>query len=452
VSEEEPRASHEVERLGPAPPVPAVATEESGPLRRLLGLATIDIGPLKRHRDYRLLFAGQALSFFGAMVTYVALPFQLYHLTGSSLAVGLLSLAELVPLLVTAFIGGALADAVDRRRMLQLAELSLGLATTVLFLNSLLDEPKTWVLFAVAPLMAALDGFQRPALDSMVPRLVSRDELVAASALDSFRGTVGMIAGPAVGGILIATIGLPATYGLDVATCAASVFALALMRAVPPPPDADRPSLGSIVEGMKYAWSRQELLGSYGVDIVAMFFGMPIALFPAIATQYGGAEVLGLLYAAPSVGALLASLTSGWASRVHRHGLAIIWAAASWGIAIAVFGLVSNLWLALGFLGLAGAADMISGVFRGTLWNQTIPDRLRGRLAGIEQVSYSSGPLLGNLEAGVVASLASVRASVVSGGVLCVLGVGLFALALPAFRRYDARVPLTQSAQISERV
>jgi len=222
------------------------------------------------------------------------------------------------------------------------------------------------------------------------------------------------------------------------------------MRAVPPPPDADRPSLGSIVEGMKYAWSREELLGSYGVDIVAMFFGIPMALFPAIATQYGGAEVLGLLYAAPSVGALVASVTSGWASRVHRHGLAIIWAAASWGFAIAVFGLVSNLWVALVFLGLAGAADMISGVFRGTLWNQTIPDRLRGRLAGIEQVSYSSGPLLGNLEAGVVAAIAGVRASVVSGGVLCVVGVGLFALALPAFRRYDART--TPSVSPSEGV
>jgi MFS family permease len=438
---EEPRASHEAERLGPAPPVPAVAVEESGPFRRLLGLATIDIGPLKRHRDYRLLFAGQALSFFGAMVTYVALPYQVYHLTGSSLAVGLLSLAELAPLLVTAFVGGALADAVDRRRLLQLAELALGLATAVLFVNSLLDEPQVWVLFVVAPLMAALDGFQRPALDSMVPRLVSRDELVAASALDSFRGTVGMIAGPAAGGILIASIGLPATYGIDVATYGVSVVALALMRAVPPAPDADRPSVRSIVDGMKYAWSRQELLGSYGVDIIAMFFGMPMALFPAIATKFGGAEVLGLLYAAPSVGALLASLTSGWASRVHRHGLAIIWAAAAWGLAITAFGLAMQLWVALVFLGLAGAADMISGVFRGTLWNQTIPDRLRGRLAGIEQVSYSSGPLLGNLEAGVVASLASVRASVVSGGVLCMIGVGLFALALPAFRRYDARIP-----------
>jgi MFS family permease len=439
--EEEPRASHEGERLGPVPPVPAVAVENTGPLRRLLGLATIDTGPLRRHREYRLLFAGQAFSFFGAMLTYVAVPYQLYQLTGSSLAVGLLSLAELVPLLFTAFIGGALADAVDRRRMLQFAEIALALATVILLFNSLLDEPKVWVLFVVAPLGAALDGFQRPALDSMVPRLVSRDELTAAAALDSLRGEFGMIAGPAVGGVLIATIGLPATFGIDVATSGAAVLSLALMRAVPPPPDAVSPSVKSIVEGMKYAWSRQELLGSYGVDIVAMFFGMPMALFPAIATQYGGAEVLGLLYAAPSVGALVASLTSGWAARVYRHGMAIIWAAAAWGLAILVFGLVTNLWLALFFLGLAGAADMISGIFRGTLWNQTIPDRLRGRLAGIEQVSYSSGPLLGNLESGVVAAIFGVRASVVSGGVLCVAGVGIFALLLPAFRHYDARTP-----------
>ena len=445
MSEDEPRASHEAERLGPVPPVPAVAVEDTGPLRRLVGLTTIDTGPFRRHREYRLLYIGQALSFFGAMLTYVAIPFQVYHLTGSSLAVGLLSLAELVPLLFTALIGGALADAVDRRRMLQFAELALALVTVLLLFNSLLPEPRVWVLFLAAPLGAAFDGFLRPALDSMVPRLVPRDELTAAAALDSLRGEVGMIAGPALGGVLIATIGLPATFGIDVATSGAAVLALGLMRAVPPPPDAVPPSLKSIVEGMKYAWSRQELLGSYGVDMVAMFFGMPMALFPAIAADYGGAEVLGLLYAAPAVGALLASLTSGWASRVHRHGLAIIWAAASWGLAILVFGVVSNLWVAIFFLGLAGAADMISGIFRGTLWNQTIPDRLRGRLAGIEQVSYSSGPLLGNLESGVVAALFGVRASVVSGGLLCVVGVGLFALFLPAFRHYDSRAPLSAS-------
>jgi MFS family permease len=224
-----------------------------------------------------------------------------------------------------------------------------------------------------------------------------------------------------------------------VATFATSLVALRLMRSVPPPADAVRPSLGSIVEGIRYAGSRQELLGTYGVDIIAMFFGMPMALFPAIAEGFGGAGVLGLLYAAPSVGALLATVTSGWVGRVHRHGLAIIVAAGVWGAAIAGFGLAPNLSLALVGLVVAGGADMVSGIFRMTIWNQTIPDRLRGRLAGIEQVSYTSGPLLGNLEAGVVASLASVRASVVSGGVLCVVGVVLMAIALPAFRRYDAR-------------
>jgi MFS family permease len=441
VSEEEPRTTHEAERLGPAPPVPALATEDTGRLRRLLGMAAMDIGPLRRHRDYRMLFAGQALSFFGSMLTYVAIPYQLFQLTGSSLAVGLLSLAELIPLLFTAFLGGALADAVDRRRMLQLAELSAALAVAVLLANSLLESPRVWVIFVVAPLMAAIDGFQRPALDSMIPRLVSREELPAASALDSFRGELGMIAGPAIAGVLIAAVGLPVTYAIDVVSFGASLAALAVMRAMPPPEDADRPSVRSVVDGFRYAWSRQELMGSYGVDIAAMFFAMPIALFPAYAEKFGGAGVLGLLYAAPAVGALVASLTSGWVRHVHRHGIAITWAAASWGAAITLFGLAPNLALALVCLGAAGAADMVSGIFRGTLWNQTIPDRLRGRLAGIEQVSYSSGPLLGNLRAGAMAELVGVRASIASGGIMCVVAVALVASALPVFRHYDARVP-----------
>jgi MFS family permease len=217
------------------------------------------------------------------------------------------------------------------------------------------------------------------------------------------------------------------------------------MRSVPPPLDAPPVSLSSIAEGVRYAWSREELLGTYGVDMIAMFFGMPMALFPAIAERFGGADVLGLLYAAPAVGALLATVTSGWVGRVHRHGLAIVVAASVWGAAIVGFGLAPSLGLALAALAVAGGADMVSGMFRMTIWNQTIPDRLRGRLAGIEQVSYTSGPLLGNLEAGVVASLASVRASVVSGGVLCVVGVVLAAIALPAFRRYDARASRSDS-------
>jgi MFS family permease len=385
---------------------------------------------------------------FGSEVTYVALPFQIYQLTNSTLAVGLMSLAEFVPLMVMAFVGGALSDAFDRRRLIQLAELGSGLAIAVLMVNSLLPHPRVAVLFVVAPVLAALYGILRPSLDALVPRLVTREELPAAAALEGFRGTLGSIAGPALAGVIIAGAGLPVAYALDAATFGASLVALWFMRAVPPPPDAPPVSLSSIAEGVRYARSRQELVGTYGVDIIAMFFGMPMALFPAIAKGFGGAEVLGLLYAAPAVGSLLATVTSGWVARVHRHGLAIILAAATWGIAIIGFGLAPNLALALVGLVIAGGADMVSGIFRMTIWNQTIPDRLRGRLAGIEQVSYTSGPLLGNLEAGVVASLASIRASVVSGGVLCVIGVALAAIALPVFRRYDARTTRTDSPPV----
>jgi MFS family permease len=429
----------EAERLAPAPPVP-----EPGRVRSFLQLATIDVGPLRRHRDFRLLFAGQGVSFFGSMITYVALPYQAYQLSGSSLVVGLLSLAELAPLLVTAFIGGALADAFDRRRLVQVAELGLALCAGVLVLNSLLGEPRLWVLFAVGAAMAALDGLQRPPLDALIPRLVDRHELLAASALDSLRGNVGMVAGPAVAGVLIAVLGLPLTYTIDLATFGASLVALSLMRAVPPPPGADRPSLRGIVEGFRYAKSRPELVGTYGVDLIAMFFGMPLALFPAFAEELGGAGALGLLYAAPSIGSLVATATSGWTRRVHRHGVAVIWAAAGWGVAVTALGFAPNLGLAVLALALAGGADMISGIFRSTIWNTTIPDHLRGRLAGIEQVSYSAGPLLGNVEAGVVAAFAGLRGSIVSGGVLCVVGVAAAALALPAFRRYDAREQLAR--------
>ena len=316
----------EAGRLGPAPPVP-----EPGRVRAVLRLAAIDFGPLRRHRDFRLLFVGMGVSNFGSMITYVALPYQVYQLTGSSLAVGLMSLAELGPLLVTSFVGGALADAFDRRRLVQLAELLLAVCAGVLGLNSWLWDPRVWILFVVGAAMAGLDGIQRPPLDALIPRLVDRDELMAASALDSFRANLGWVAGPAVAGVLIAVLGLPLTYLIDVATFGVSLVALGLMRAVPPPPGADRPSLRGIVESFRYAMGRPELVGTYGVDMIAMFFGIPIALFPAFAEEFGGAGALGLLYAAPSVGALLATATSGWTGRIHRHGLAVCWAAAGWG-------------------------------------------------------------------------------------------------------------------------
>ena len=407
-------------------------------LRRLIATIAMDVGPLRRHRDFRLLFTGQIVTFLGSMVTYVALPYQAYQLSGSALIVGLLGIAEFAPLIAAALLGGALADAHDRRRMLQLTELGFAAATGVLVINALSPDPQLWVLFVVASVMATIDGLQRPSLEALTPRLVERDELPAASALSSFRMNVGMVVGPALGGVLIAVIGLPLTYVLDVGTFLFSLAMLRMMRAVPPPADAARPSLRGIVEGIRYAAGRPELVGTYAVDIVAMFFGMPMALFPAIAESYGGAGVLGLLYAAPSVGSLVATLSSGWAGRIHKHGRAVCLAAAGWGAAIVVFGLAPNLAVALFALGLAGAADMISGIFRSTIWNQTIPDALRGRLAGIEQLSYSTGPLLGNVESGVAASLFGIRTAVVSGGVLCVGAVAVCALAIPAFWRYDS--------------
>jgi MFS family permease len=211
------------------------------------------------------------------------------------------------------------------------------------------------------------------------------------------------------------------------------------MRTPPPPADAEPPSLRTITDGVRYAVSRQELIGTYLVDMNAMFFGMPMALFPAIAKGYGGAEVLGLLYAAPSVGSIVVTLTSGWTRHVHRHGRAVVYGAAAWGLAIVGFGFADALWLALACLAVAGGMDTISGIFRSAMWNETIPDHLRGRLAGVEMISWSSGPLLGDAEAGIVAALTTVRTSVVAGGIACVAGTAALALALPRFWSYDSR-------------
>ncbi len=408
------------------------------PPRRWWHVATVDITPLRRHRDFRLLFIGRFVTFFGSMISSVALPYQVYQLTHNVLVVGVLGVVEFGPILIFAFLGGALADARDRRTMVLLSEVALLVCSAVLVGNALLSNPQVWVLFAIAAAWGVLDALQRPSLDAMLPRLVDRNELSAAAALGGLRGTLGQILGPAIGGVLIAAFGLPVTYGVNTATFVVGLVCLVPMRAVPPPADAERPSIRRVVEGLRYARSRQELLGTYFVDMIAMFFGMPMALFPAIAQNLGGPKVLGLLYAAPAVGSFAFSATSGWTNRVHRHGIGVIVAATIWGVAIVGFGFSPTIELAFLFLALAGAADMMSGVFRSVIWNQTIPDALRGRLASIEMISYTSGPSLGNFEAGIVAALFSVRISVVSGGLLCVIGTVLAAAALPLFRSYDA--------------
>ncbi len=400
----------------------------------------MDLRPLRR-RDFRLLFAAQAVSFLGTMVTYVALPWQMYSLTRSSLAVGVLGVVELVPLLLTAFIGGALADWMDRRRLVIATEIGLMAGCLVLMANAARPAPSVAVLYVAAGLMSAFTGLQRPSLDAMPPRLVPANEIPAVASLSALRGSLGMIVGPAIGGLLVGSVGAVAAFGVDAASYTASLVCFVAMRAVPPRDDAEAPTWQSIVEGFRYARSRQELIGTYVIDFVAMVFGMPLALFPALAAGHLGSGALGPLYAAPAVGALIASVTSRWTPRVHRHGLAVMVAATIWGVAIVAFGLAPSLWPALACLAVAGGADAVSGMFRMTMWNQTIPDALRGRLAGIELVSYMSGPLLGHAEAGAVAAIAGVQASIVSGGVLCVIGVVVCGLALPRFRSYDARLP-----------
>ena len=383
------------------------------------------------------------------MMTFVALPWQVFQLTKSSFAVGMLGVVEFIAVLVMGFVGGALADYFDRRLMVRLTEAAFAAGSIVLIVNARLARPQVWVLFACAFVFAALTALQRPSLEALIPRIVRAEQLSSVAALQAFWGSVAMIGGPALGGLLVVTFGPVLAFSVDLFTFVVSLILLSLMRAVPPPPEADRPGLKSMIEGLRYARSRPELLGTYLVDMNAMFFGIPMALFPAIAESYGGASV-GLLYAAPAVGSLVVSLMLGWTKYVHRHGLAVGIAAACWGLAIIAFGFAGRLWLALLCLAVAGASDMISGVFRMIIWNQTIPDHLRGRLAGIELISYHTGPMLGNAESGIVASFFGIRATVVSGGILCVLGTGLLLLALPGFRAYDGRDGLVRKQKEEE--
>ncbi|GAB7040844.1 MFS transporter [Catenuloplanes niger JCM 9533] len=399
----------------------------------------MDLSPLRISRDFRLIFSASTVSGFGSYISLITIPYQVAQMTDDPLMVGLLGVAELVPLIIMSFVGGALADYVDRRRLVLISEAALAVLALVLLLNSLLADAHLWVLFGVAGLTAAFEGIQRPALEGTIPRVVPLEKLPAAIALNSLSGQVRQLAGPGLAGVLMATVDLHWVYAFDLLTFVVSLCCLWLVRAVPPPPAAERPSVRSVITGIRYARSRPELLGTYLVDINAMFFAMPSALYPFMADDLGGPEVLGLLYAAPAIGSMLASLTSSWTGRIHRHGLMVVLAAGAWGVGIIGAGLATSLWLVVACLAFAGAADMISGVFRMTIWGQTVPDHLRGRLAGIEMISYSVGPLLGGTRAGLVARVTGVSGSIVTGGILCVLGTVVLAAALPSFLRYDGR-------------
>lgn len=397
----------------------------------------LDISLLKRNKPYRLLFTGQSLSFLGSAIASVALPYQIYHETHSTLMIGLLSLFQLLPLLFTALIGGVFADRHHRKFLLIIAESLLALGSLILTINAFAVHPSVLLIFIVASFGAAVTGLRRPAVDGLTQQLVDNKDFAAVGALRGFIYSGGMIIGPAIGGLMIARLGLETTYLADFFSFLISLIAIAQIKNVPSPVfKHDLSTWASLKEGCAYAMSRQELVGTYVVDFVAMIFGMPNALFPAIAQMHGGAQTLGLLYSAPAVGALLISLYSGWVKYIKRHGAAIAISASLWGVAIIFFGLFKELWIGLIFLALAGAADAVSGIFREMVWNNTIPTQFRGRLSGIAMISYLSGPRLGDTESGLVAAAFGITASVVSGGVLCVIGVGVCWWLLPKFRQY----------------
>ena len=412
-------------------------------LREVLARVAIDTRPLRSSPSFRWLWLGQTVSYIGSQVVGVAVPYQVYQLTGSTLAVGLVSFVELLPLLTLTLIGGAIADAVDRRRLLLWTEAALLLTGVGFVVNASLDEPRVWALYVLGFLAASFFCLGVGGMRSLTPHLVPEDQIVAASNLNGLYSNLGAVAGPALAGLLIAAIGLPLTYVLDVVSFGASLLSIWVLPRIPSDPEADRPGLRSVVEGFRYLKNHRVVLGSFLVDSNAMVFGMPSALFPALAANHfgGGATTVGYLYAAPYAGALLCSLTSGWTSHVRRQGLAVLVAAGLWGAAITVFGLVDSLWLALVFLAIAGGADLVSALFRSAILLSATTESMRGRLAGIEFAQVASAPTLGNVEAGLVASLTSIRFSVVSGGVLCVAGTVVIGLLLPALARYDAKAP-----------
>jgi MFS family permease len=370
----------------------------------------------------------------------VALPFQIYELTGSTLAVAALSFVELVPLVTLTLVGGALADALDRRRLLIVTQLGMAVVGVGLLVNAVIPHPQAWACFVLAFFSAAFFCLGIGGMRSVTPRLVPPERIPAAMVLEGISGSFASVAGPAFAGVLIGTVGLTTTYALDLATFVAGIAGIAALPRIAPVANADRPSVRSIVDGFRYVRRQPVVLGFMLVDVNAMVFGMPMALFPAIAThKYGDASLVGYLYAAPYAGALVCSLASGWIPHVRRQGLAVAIAAAGWGVAIAAFGLADTFWLGLVLLAIAGGADDISAVFRSTIMLSATPEAMRGRLTGIEFMQVASAPTLGNVEAGVVASLTSLRFSIVSGGIGCVAGTLLVAFAFPALIRYDAK-------------
>jgi MFS family permease len=411
---------------GTTPPAVAHRPGEAPVRRRLLA----DVTPLKKFRQFRILWSGYLVSVLGSQLTVVAVPYQVFRITHSSLAVGLLSLAQLGPLLLGSLVGGAVVDAVDRRRLLLVTDLGL---------DSIGGHPALWPLFVLTAIAAACSAFDSAARSAVLATIVGPESYAASSALWQLLFQVGQVAGPAIAGLLLTHLPVSTIYFADAATFAIAMVSVLMMGPVPRAAERTTFSLQSIADGFRFLRGRQALQSTFVVDLNAMIFGMPRAVFPALGLNvfHGGAQAVGFLYSAPGAGALIGALTTGWVGRIERQGRAVIVAVAIWGAAIAGFGLSPVLWPALVLLAIAGAADVISAVFRNTILQTTVPDPLRGRLSAIHIGVVTGGPRLGDAETGVVAALAGARVAVVSGGLACLGGLAVTAWRMPALMRYD---------------
>jgi MFS family permease len=415
-------------------------------LRRL----AVDVTPLRASRDFRLLWLGELVSETGSQVALVAVYVQVFALTDSAAAVGLVGLVQLVPLVLATLFGGPLIDTHDRRRLLLLGHLGQVLATSVLLVGAVAGEPPLALVYVGAGLVAGFGGFALSVRSSMTPNLVNPGQLPSALSLNQAMFSTCLIVGPALGGVVIDELGLEWAYAIDLVSFGAAIVACLAMRSQVPVPAAEEKELAGgalavgwarITEGFRFLRGRRVLQSTFYVDLVAMIFGMPRALFPVLAvTQFdAGPKVVGALFSAIAVGALVGALTTGWVAHVRRQGLAVLWAVGVFGFAIVGFGLSgSALALALVFLGVAGAADVVSAVFRGTILQQSVPDSLRGRMSAVHILVVTGGPRLGDVEAGLVAAAFTPVVSVVTGGLACIAGVVLLAVAVPEFARYRA--------------
>lgn len=401
----------------------------------------LDISPLKKYPQFRWLYLGQLVSVLGSNISYVAAPYLIYQLTKSTAEVGLLGAVSLVPLVLFGFWGGSAADVWNRKKIILICEGLLALICALFAFAVQSGRVAENGVFLVTALMSCLAGFHRPALESLTPRLVNKEDLPQVSTLNGFRGTFAHIVGPAIGGLLIASGGVAFAFYIDALSYLVSMSTLLMItNPLRDETPKHRPGLRAIKEGFAYAVTRPVLLGTYLVDMIAMTFCFPTALFPAIADLTGGASRLGPLYSAISVGALVGTVFSAWTYRVRRHGRMIAIGAAGWALCVIAFALLLNVnyWLALAFLAAAGWFDMISVTFRFTIWNETVPDSHRGRLAGIEMISYMSGPLLGNTILGYLAAVTSPQSALVYGASTSLVVLVIALCFLAPFWRYLA--------------